>query len=153
MNQAMNKLQGMDRNRKEVIQVRTQKNDLKAQYIFTINWHNITHSKRSLLKTSTITRHLLLSFRNLQKATLNDKNGMLRHSYLRVGEDISLRHFIAPSFEFLLCFSVYLCTLFPVWLDVDSTERSRGMVIRPTNKGIKYKDIQTNRAKTQRRKQ
>ena len=118
MNQAMNKLQGMDRNRKEVIQVRTQKNDLKAQYIFTINWHNITHSKRSLLKTSTITRHLLLSFRNLQKATLNDKNGMLRHSYLRVGEDISLLHFIAPSFEFLLCLSVFLCTLFPVWLDV-----------------------------------
>ena len=34
-------------------------------------------------------------------------NGILRHSFLRVGEDISLLHFIAPSFEFLLCLSVY----------------------------------------------
>ena len=25
------------------------------------------------------------------------------------GEDISLQHFIAPSFEFLLCLSVFLC--------------------------------------------
>ena len=37
---------------------------------------------------------------------------MLRHSYLRVGEDISLLHFIAPSFEFLLCLSVFLCVYF-----------------------------------------
>ena len=43
---------------------------------------------------------------------------MLRHSYSRVGEDISLLHFIAPSFEFLPCLYVFLCTLFPVWLDV-----------------------------------
>ena len=28
----------------------------------------------------------------------NTANGMLRHSFLRVGEDISLLHFIAPSF-------------------------------------------------------
>ena len=35
-------------------------------------------------------------------------NGMLRHSFLRVGEDISLQHFIVPSFTFLLCLAVYL---------------------------------------------
>ena len=34
-----------------------------------------------------------------------------------------------------------------------SSRRSRGMAIRPTNKGIKYKERQTNRAKTQRREQ
>ena len=48
-----------------------------------------------------------------------NSNGMLHHSYLRVGEDIYLQHFIAPSFEFLLCLSVCLSlSLFPFWLDV-----------------------------------
>ena len=38
----------------------------------------------------------------------NKRNGMLRHAFLRVGEDISLQHFIVPSFKFLLCLSVFL---------------------------------------------
>ena len=33
---------------------------------------------------------------------------MLCPAFLRVGEDISLQHFIVPSFKFLLCLSVYL---------------------------------------------
>ena len=36
---------------------------------------------------------------------------MLCHSFLRVGENISLLHFTVPSFEFLLCLSVFLCPL------------------------------------------
>ena len=33
---------------------------------------------------------------------------MLRHTFLRLGEDISLQHLISSSFNFLLCLSVYL---------------------------------------------
>ena len=38
----------------------------------------------------------------------NKRNGMLRHTFLRVGEDISLQHFIVPSFKFLMCLSTFL---------------------------------------------
>ena len=63
---------------------------------------------------------------------------MLHHSYLRVGEDISLQHFIAPSFEFLLCLSVFLLLYSRFGWMFDSPRRSRGLAIRPTNKGIKF---------------
>ena len=53
----------------------------------------------------------------------------------------------------LLCFSVFLLLYSRFGWMFDSPRRSRGMAIRPTNKGIKYKDRQRNRAKSQWREQ
>ena len=50
-------------------------------------------------------------------------NGMLRHSFWRVWEDISLQHFIVPSFTLLLCLAVYL-------VHVIACLPKRGMAIR-----------------------
>ena len=44
---------------------------------------------------------------------------MLRHAFLRVGEDISLQHFISPSLKFLLCLSVYLVHNFDICSHVE----------------------------------
>ena len=45
--------------------------------------------------------------KNCFKITEHLFNRMLRHSFLRVGEDIFLQYFILPPFKFLLCFSLY----------------------------------------------
>ena len=64
----------------------------------------MTFNPDCLQRVNSITR---ISGVNQQIVHLKSKNGMLRHSFLRVGEDISLQHFIVPSFSFLLCLAVY----------------------------------------------
>ena len=51
---------------------------------------------------------------------------MLHHSFLRVGEDISLQHLIVPSFNFLLCLAVYLVHFIACLL----ASAKQGMAIR-----------------------
>ena len=73
---------------------------------------------------------------NLDK---NFNNGMLRHSFLRGGKIFLWSIFIVPSFNFLICLSVYLV------LDCLLASTSEG---RDGNKGINEQDRQTNRAKS-----